>query len=175
VVQSDKDSKEDIGKVFNLFDDDKSGKISLRNLKRVARELGETMSDAELMEMIERADTDEDGEINPDEFYAIMCVVVAVLAVLLALLLPPPPPPMLLWLPMLFVLHSWLATGVACWLAVLAVRVGCCNGVCLSGRLHGASASQRHADTGVLDAVVNLIRLSRHVAALAVLRHSCAG
>mmetsp|Transcript_35272 Transcript_35272/g.51830 ORF Transcript_35272/g.51830 Transcript_35272/m.51830 type:complete len:170 (-) Transcript_35272:215-724(-) len=69
---SDKDSKEDIGKVFNLFDDDKSGKISLRNLKRVARELGETMSDAELMEMIERADTDEDGEINPDEFYAIM-------------------------------------------------------------------------------------------------------
>ena len=55
-----------------MFDDDKSGKISLRNLKRVARELGETMSDAELMEMIERADTDEDGEINPDEFYAIM-------------------------------------------------------------------------------------------------------
>ena len=73
-IQSDKDSKEDIGKVFNLFDDDKSGKISLRNLKRVARELGETMSDAELMEMIERADTDEDGEINPDEFYAIMYV-----------------------------------------------------------------------------------------------------
>lgn len=71
---SDKDSKEDIGKVFNLFDDDKTGKISIRNLKRVARELGETMSDAELMEMIERADTDEDGEINPDEFYAIMYV-----------------------------------------------------------------------------------------------------
>ena len=57
-----------------MFDDDKTGKISLRNLKRVARELGETMSDAELMEMIERADTDEDGEINPDEFYAIMYV-----------------------------------------------------------------------------------------------------
>ena len=30
------------------------------------------MSDAELMEMIERADTDGDGEISPDEFYAIM-------------------------------------------------------------------------------------------------------
>ena len=28
--------------------------------------------DAELLEMIERADTDADGEINPDEFYAIM-------------------------------------------------------------------------------------------------------
>merc|ERR1719453_642914 len=69
---SDKDSKADIQKVFNLFDDDKTGKITLKNLKRVAKELGETMSDAELMEMIERADTDEDGEINPEEFYMIM-------------------------------------------------------------------------------------------------------
>ena len=69
---SDKDSREDIQKVFNLFDDDQTGKISLRNLKRVAKELGEAMSDAELLEMIERADTDTDGEINFDEFYAIM-------------------------------------------------------------------------------------------------------
>ncbi len=57
-MQSDKDSREDVNKVFNLFDDDNSGKISLRNLKRVAKELGETMSDAELLEMIERADAD---------------------------------------------------------------------------------------------------------------------
>lgn len=58
LTQSDKDSREDVNKVFNLFDDDNSGKISLRNLKRVAKELGETMSDAELLEMIERADAD---------------------------------------------------------------------------------------------------------------------
>ena len=67
---SDKDTREDIQKVFNLFDDDQTGRITLRNLKRVAKELGETMSDAELMEMIERADTDGDGEISPDEFCA---------------------------------------------------------------------------------------------------------
>lgn len=42
--KSDKDTREDIQKVFNLFDDDQTGKISLRNLKRVAKELGETMS-----------------------------------------------------------------------------------------------------------------------------------
>jgi hypothetical protein len=32
--------------VFNLFDDDHTGKITLRNLKRVAKELGETMTGA---------------------------------------------------------------------------------------------------------------------------------
>lgn len=162
---SDKDTREDINKVFNLFDDDQTGHITLRNLKRVAKELGETMSgeklktllsiimskicrhtpvggrncgrncgrwlkwvgvegikgdrwkgrvkskyealllhankdrfnrktypdpptsypfiptpcasspglvDAELLEMIERADTDQDGEINAEEFYSIM-------------------------------------------------------------------------------------------------------
>ena len=63
---SDKDLREDIQKVFSLFDDDQTGRITLRNLKRVAKELGETMSGAELMEMIERADTDQDGEISPD-------------------------------------------------------------------------------------------------------------
>lgn len=46
LLQSDKDSKEDLQKVFALFDDDQSGKITLRNLKRVAKELGEQISGA---------------------------------------------------------------------------------------------------------------------------------
>lgn len=58
--------------MFKLFDDDQTGKISLKNLKRVAKELGETMTDAELLEMIDRADTNQDGEIDADEFYSIM-------------------------------------------------------------------------------------------------------
>ncbi|KRX03957.1 hypothetical protein PPERSA_12404 [Pseudocohnilembus persalinus] len=69
---SDKDSKEDIEKVFRLFDDEKLGYISIKNLRRVAKELGETMDDNELVEMIERADTDGDGMVNFEDFYAIM-------------------------------------------------------------------------------------------------------
>ena len=69
---SDKDTREDINKVFRLFDDDKTGFITIKNLRRVARELGETMTDEELMEMIERADTDGDGQVTPEDFYNIM-------------------------------------------------------------------------------------------------------
>ena len=69
---SDKDTREDIDKVFRLFDDDKSGYISLKNLRRVAKELGETMTEEELMEMIERADSDGNGNVTPEDFYNII-------------------------------------------------------------------------------------------------------
>ncbi|CAG9333088.1 unnamed protein product [Blepharisma stoltei] len=69
---SDKDTREDINKVFRLFDDDKTGYITIKNLRRVARELGETMTDEELLEMIERADSDGDGQVTPEDFYNIM-------------------------------------------------------------------------------------------------------
>ncbi len=72
VWQSDGDNREDILKVFRLFDDYDSGSITLNDLVRVSRELGETMNQAELKEMIERADLDGDGVISPEEFINIM-------------------------------------------------------------------------------------------------------
>merc|ERR1711865_580899 len=68
----EKDSREDIEKVFKLFDDVNTNKISFRNLARVAEELGENIDDEELQDMINQADRDGDGEINVDEFYRIM-------------------------------------------------------------------------------------------------------
>nr|XP_015206812.1 PREDICTED: centrin-1-like [Lepisosteus oculatus] len=70
--QAEKDSKEEILKAFRLFDDDETGKISFRNLKRVAKELGENLTDEELQEMIDEADRDGDGEVNEQEFLRIM-------------------------------------------------------------------------------------------------------
>merc|ERR1711934_1304078 len=67
-----KDAKDDIIKAFKLFDEDETGKVSFKNLKRVAKELGESMGDDELQEMIDEADTDGDGEINEEEFLRIM-------------------------------------------------------------------------------------------------------
>lgn len=68
----ERDSREEIIKAFRLFDDDETGKISFRNLKRVAMELGETISDEELQEMIDEADRDGDGEVSQEEFIRIM-------------------------------------------------------------------------------------------------------
>ena len=67
-----RDSREEIMKVFALFDDDNTGGISFKNLKRVATELGENLSDEELQEMIDEADRDQDGEIGLDDFIKIM-------------------------------------------------------------------------------------------------------
>ncbi|CAF0746074.1 unnamed protein product [Adineta steineri] len=69
---AEKDSKEEILKAFRLFDDDSTGKISFKNLKRVAKELGENLTEEELHEMIDEADRDGDGEINEQEFLRIM-------------------------------------------------------------------------------------------------------
>jgi centrin-3 len=62
---------QEISEAFKLFADDGS-KISLKHMRRVARELGETISEEELRAMIDEFDRDQDGEINEEEFNYIM-------------------------------------------------------------------------------------------------------
>jgi centrin-1 len=69
---SDKDPREEINKVFALFDDERTGFISVKNLRRVAQELGENVSEAELEELIHRADSDGDGLVSEEEFFHIL-------------------------------------------------------------------------------------------------------
>ncbi|KAJ7065324.1 Ca2+-binding EF-hand superfamily protein [Mycena amicta] len=67
-----RDPMDEIRRAFQLFDDDNTGKISLRNLRRVAKEIGDRLEDDELQAMIDEFDLDQDGEISEQEFFAIM-------------------------------------------------------------------------------------------------------
>lgn len=59
-------------KAFQLFDDDNTGRVSLKNLRRVARDLGENITDEELIAMINEFDRDGDGELDQEDFIAIL-------------------------------------------------------------------------------------------------------
>merc|ERR1711907_271973 len=67
-----KEGKAGLLKGFKLFDDDNTGKISMKNLQKVAKDLGETCTEAELAEILKECDDDGDGEIGEEDFLNIM-------------------------------------------------------------------------------------------------------
>ena len=81
---SEKDTASEIEKAFHLFDVDQDGWITFEDLKEVARELGETMTDEELVEMLaagapgkEKDGKDKDAsqikhQVSPKDFTIIL-------------------------------------------------------------------------------------------------------
>jgi Ca2+-binding EF-hand superfamily protein len=63
--------REYIGQIFNLFDDNLDGKINLTDIKKIALDIGETISDFDL-ELLMTYGKEVKGEINVEEFYEIM-------------------------------------------------------------------------------------------------------
>jgi centrin-1 len=59
-------------KAFRLFDIEGKGKISFRDLKRVAKELGEVLNDEDIQMMIDETDHDGDGEIGEEDWVRIL-------------------------------------------------------------------------------------------------------
>ncbi|XP_056685634.1 caltractin-like [Spinacia oleracea] len=52
----ERDTKEELMKAFRIIDQDNNGKISPVDIQRIAKELGENLTDREIQEMIEEAD-----------------------------------------------------------------------------------------------------------------------
>lgn len=68
---NEQESREEIHKIFIMFDVFKTGteyqnigKIGLRELRKISKELGELTDDSFLQEMIARGDTDGDEMIS---------------------------------------------------------------------------------------------------------------
>merc|ERR1719465_353465 len=59
-------------KAFKLFDMDGTGFVTFQNLKKMAKQTGQTLSDDELSEMLDDADRDGDNMLNEDEFMRMM-------------------------------------------------------------------------------------------------------
>ena len=70
---SEKDSRQEIEAAFALFDSNCDKKIDFEDLKKVAEELGEDMTDEELREMITGANKGEkDGFVEINKFVDII-------------------------------------------------------------------------------------------------------
>ncbi|KAF9303988.1 hypothetical protein BGZ74_002608 [Mortierella antarctica] len=64
--------QDELSRVFQLFDTQGKGYIRMEDLKRIAGELGISMSDQQLEEMIDEADRDGNGAVTAEEFGRVM-------------------------------------------------------------------------------------------------------
>jgi len=66
------EAEDEIREAFQVFDGDGNGFINRSELAVVMSNLGETLGQEEIQTMIDEADLDGDGQINYEEFYAMM-------------------------------------------------------------------------------------------------------
>lgn len=70
--KSSTDPDSELRAAFAVFDEDNSGSISRKEMKKLMKKLGQKLSDEELDAMMEEVDTDNDGQIDFEEFKSMM-------------------------------------------------------------------------------------------------------
>jgi Ca2+-binding EF-hand superfamily protein len=63
---------DEIDQAFALFDKDEDGAVSFDDLKRITEELGENLTEQELLDMIKEADRAKKGAITRDDFVRVL-------------------------------------------------------------------------------------------------------
>ncbi|OQV24127.1 putative Calmodulin [Hypsibius exemplaris] len=71
-AQKETGNKKETREVFRVFDKDRDGFIYAEELRHLMTNLGEKVTDKELEEMIDEKDLNGDGQINYEEFEAMM-------------------------------------------------------------------------------------------------------
>lgn len=65
-------SENEIKKFFDLFDREGLGYIEIKNLKNVVKDIGESLDDEDIVDLIRKSDLDGDGKVTYQDFYNIM-------------------------------------------------------------------------------------------------------
>ena len=68
----DSDTREEIEKVFKMFDTSSKGKIEFIDFKRICKELGESMTEDQQQSMFDHADAGGKGYVSFDDFFKLM-------------------------------------------------------------------------------------------------------
>jgi Ca2+-binding EF-hand superfamily protein len=65
-------TRENLERIFDMFDVDKDGEITRDGLVKILTEIGVELSDAEIERMIKVADSNNDGRVSVDDFYSVI-------------------------------------------------------------------------------------------------------
>lgn len=68
----EKDSKEEIQKIFNYYDSNSKGYITKEDLNDIAKYLGENMNDSDINKMFNLLNLKNDGKVTMEDFYSMM-------------------------------------------------------------------------------------------------------
>ena len=66
--QEEKDSQQELDKVFDIFNKNKTGLISPKDVLEIFRKIDETIKEEEIFQMFKECDLDKDGYLNREEF-----------------------------------------------------------------------------------------------------------